>query len=168
MQKSEPLFNAWFETIEGRISSGEAAPLYGKSAWLATASSESGTTSCVWDRVSGKIFRVTISDVLGRNNNYCWINPTETSESEVSDSVKWSKTDSFDDILEKTSAILNNRKFDPDVVMTFDIDDTTTALISSLALSKNVTIDDIMLEAIKAAVERAEASTAPSEISDQT
>ena len=59
------------------------------------------------------------------------------------------QTDTEDDILNKVSSILFNRKFDPDVVLEFDLNEDTKKILENMAKEKNVTFDDLILEAVK-------------------
>ncbi len=60
----------------------------------------------------------------------------------------YADTDELWDILDKAKAILENRSFDPDVIMTFELDEGFKEKITDIAFRRGITFDQFITEAV--------------------
>jgi hypothetical protein len=114
-----------------------------------------GWATAYFDSISEEVWRIKVSDSMKRNHNYEWFEPVYKQEfldslkNKTADGNIYYQTDTEDDILNKVSSILFNRKFDPDVVLEFDLNEDTKKILENMAKEKNVTFDDLILEAVQ-------------------
>jgi len=99
---------------------------YGENCQSVDFSTEFAFASVIYDLETLEAREITVSDTLGRNQNYRWRHPgfIKANEAEyksrgyaslaVSESERWTDTDVFEDILEKMNGMLLNHKFEID------------------------------------------------------
>lgn len=122
-------------------------------------SSLNGKAICVFNSSTMQLNEVAVVDLFNRGNAYRW--KSNGFESNIRDAFlkseeTWHITDSFEDILEKTNRILNNRWFDKRVVVNFELSENDLKFIEDSARMLNITLDEFVEEAIKAVIQKEE------------
>jgi hypothetical protein len=118
-----------------------------------------GWATAYYNPVSCEVYDVYVADSLERNHYYRWIHPDVKNEyhkfviDNNIDNSEWAFTDCETDILVKLEAILNNRKFYIDVVLSFDLEDDVLKKLEDIALERNITFDDLVIEALTKYIE---------------
>lgn len=143
---------------------------YGPDARMLDTRTEYGEASCVYDSITQFLYEVNAHDSLGRKESFRWVHKDyrEVMKAEAKqrgldhkeflEGEKWSDTDSLEDMLDKVYGIINNRRFDHNVVMEFDLDEATLADLQRAALIRNQTVDDFIEDALRAVIEKEEAA----------
>jgi len=146
----DQLFEAFGNNIVRGYAPNDAA--FGSTAWSIDFETKYAQGTGVIDQQSDEILALFIRDSLGRGHRYAWINPS------IKNYVNelYSITDSVDDIFEKALALLGNRRFDPRVIMQFDLDNETINTLETLAVSRNETLDETIEFVLKTAIEAAD------------
>jgi hypothetical protein len=133
---------------------------YGERCMIMDGYNEYGEASCVYSLETSQVFEVSISDKLADRYQYTWVDPDYKDEYEAEaksrhiepymwlDGEKYSVTDSEEDILDKVTAILNNRSFDETVVITLIMTPEEKILIETAAANLGITIDKFVERAI--------------------
>lgn len=125
-------------------------PAFGSNARSIDFESKYAQGTGVYDVVTQQLLGLFVRDSLGRGHRYAWVAKHVVDY----DNQLYSITEELDDIFEKAIALLGNRRFDPKVVMQFDLDPETTSVLETLAVSRNETLDDtiqyVLVQAIEA------------------
>lgn len=162
-----PKLKKFLKAIDHRVSTGATFQwaCFGPNARILDTTTEYGEAGCVYDTNSQFLYEVTVHDSLGRHEAFRWVHKDyrdavkdeaksrKIDYKEFLDGQRWSDTDSLDDILDKVYGILNNRSFDHNVVMEFDLDNETLATIQKAAKLRNITMDAFIQEALQAVID---------------
>lgn len=133
--------------------------------------SEYGTASVLFNTETQEVYEATVESDSKNPNQYGpyrWLNPafkdamySEAEQRNVDkdqawDDVKWIDLETEEDYLEKAAGILDNIPIDTRIVIPIDLDDETFMILAKEAHRRDITFNDICMEAVRDMIDRVE------------
>lgn len=141
-----------YQIVEGGVS--PSSFIYPKYFRYLVFKTQAGIATIYFDTKTTEIVDVHVYDLLGRGHNYRWVKKEyiETFKQHAIDNKIDHSDKCFvdfeEDILEKVVGILENRKFNEDVIIKFELDDDVIDILKQKAIDQNVTFDQFITDAI--------------------
>jgi len=166
--EKEITLNDFLNTCDYHVTNGSKFlwECYGENTRVMSVETEYGAAECVFDFKTLMLYEISVHDKMKRLQCYRWIDKNfkqayhgECKARNIDpcifiDDIKQIETDTPDDILYKTYAILHNRSFEPDPVMVFDLEDESLKILEDYAKKENITLDEAMIKAIKNSIKK--------------
>lgn len=122
-------------------------------------------SGCVFDTETQEVYQIYMIDEKN-DTQYIWFNPlyrdayfSESYERKVNPLGYTEDTEYYEllvleDIIEKLSCFYADKEYDTNILVPIDIDDDLYAELTELALTKNVTVEELISSALIASVEK--------------
>lgn len=120
------------------------------------------SAQCVFDTKTQEVYQITMWD-NAREHHYIWNNPLykqlyfEESTSrncnplEAIDNIQYTELEVLEDIIEKITALYKGEEYDTRISIPIDIDDELYDQLVELAKEQNITVEDLIAEALTSA-----------------
>jgi predicted HicB family RNase H-like nuclease len=147
--------NSFLEAVQNRINNAPAPYDGFTNSFILDSLTKFGEASVIYSIEDLTVYEITVIDYK-RDVAYRYVNPDFKGHEFNGTELEYDETDSFDDIIEKVHAILNNRRYNFDTIITLELPKEVIEILTNKAYDLDMNLDDYINELLLEEIERIE------------